>query len=104
AVRVVADALQGASIVFAGRTPSPNPGVKSASCRPQEGAPARLGLERRQAVDRRAVLLADVVAQAVRALALEPQLALRALADVVHQRHAVTARVGDPIDVDADHA
>src|SRR4051794_22702687 len=61
-------------------------------------------VERREAVDRLRVLLPDVCAQPVGALLREPRVALRPLAGVLHQRHAVSARVGDAVDVDADRA
>src|SRR6202521_1088681 len=56
-----------------------------------------------QSVDRHRVLLGDVRLEEPVALFLrEPGEPLRALALVRHQWHAVTARVGDPLDADDD--
>ncbi len=59
-------------------------------------------VERRQPVDRGCVALSYVVPHALLPLSVEPEPALRSLAGVLHQWHAVSARVRDPLDVDAD--
>ena len=57
-----------------------------------------------QPVDALGVLLRDVLVEAAVAhLLVDPRVVLRALALELHERDAVAARVGDALDVDADH-
>src|SRR5581483_79297 len=57
-----------------------------------------------QPVDAARVVLMAVLAHAVRALAIGPVEELAALADPAIRRHAVAARVGDPLERDPDDA
>src|SRR5439155_1445403 len=83
-------------------TPRRAPRRRRAPARPARGRPSA-ELDRGQPVERRGVLLALVVEQGVLAadaqLLLRPCVVVGPLALVAHQRNAVAARVGDPLDV-----
>src|SRR3954464_16047840 len=56
-----------------------------------------------QAVQRHRIAIGAVLLEAVAVLARRPAVELVAVVPVVHQRHAVAARILDPVDVDHDH-
>lgn len=59
--------------------------------------------ERRKTVDADSVLLAAVLRLTIRTFAFHVRNEEVTLADIAHERHAVAARVRDPVDVHDDH-